>query len=67
MSLTERILAKVEELRGTCADQTVEELYGNARNHHLWAMGCRTNEEATEHEITADAFRILAREKERGK
>lgn len=67
MSINERILTKVEELRETYADQTVEELYGNARNHHLWAMGCRTNEEATEHEITADAFRILAREKERGK
>ena len=27
-------------------------------------MGSRTNEEATEHEITADAYRLLAREKE---
>ena len=65
MSIKERIEERVKELRKTCADQTVEELYGQARNHHLWAMGCRTNEEATEHEITADAFRILAREKQR--
>lgn len=67
MSIKERIEEKVEELREECADQTVDELYDNARNFHLWALGSDDNEEATEYEITADAFRILAREKEEGK
>ena len=65
MSIKELILETAEELRDSCADMSVDELYEQARMEHLWALGSRDNEEATEHEITADAFRVLAREKER--
>lgn len=66
MSIDERILARVEELRKACRTQNLNatELYAEARDEHIWALGSRTTEEATEHEITADAYRILAREKE---
>lgn len=58
---------RVEELRDTCKDMSAKELYAEARNEHIMALGCMhggKNEEATEHEINADAYRILAREKE---
>lgn len=67
MTINERIQQRVEELRGACRTHnlSVQELYAEARDEHILALGSRTNEEATEHEINADAYRILAREKEK--
>ena len=66
MTIDERIQQRVEELRGACRTQilSAQELYAEARDEHILALGSRTNEEATDHEISADAYRILAREKE---
>lgn len=66
MSINERILERVEELREASRNQNMSatELYAEARDEHILALGSRTTEEATEHEISADAYRILAREKE---
>ena len=40
--------------------QDAQEHYNKARNHHIWAMGCHTNEEAIQLEQLADEHRALA-------
>lgn len=40
--------------------QDAQEHYKQAKNHHIWAMGSRTNEEATQLEQLADEHRALA-------
>ena len=62
--ITDEVENRVEELRDVCKDLSAEELYKTASNEHLWALGSETDEEATMHEINADAYRILAKEKE---
>lgn len=62
--ISDDILAKVDELRDACKNLSAEELYKTASNEHLWALGSKTDKEATMHEINADAYRILAKEKE---
>ena len=65
----EDILDRIDEmmdiLRESCADMSIDELYEQARMEHIWALGSRNDDEATEHEITSDAYRLLAQDKER--
>lgn len=41
--------------------QTAQEHYKAAKNNHIWAMGSRTTEEATQFELCADEHRAFAR------
>ena len=61
--INEKIQQKADELRSSYADSTAEEIYADARNNHIWALGSNTLEEATEYEIIADALRLIAKEK----
>lgn len=63
--ILDRIEEKMELLKEPCADLSIDELYEQARMEHLWALGSHDNDEALEHEITSDAYRLLAREKEK--
>lgn len=58
------IESKADELRDSCKDMSKEELLTQASNEHTFALGSKSNEEATVHEINADAYRLLAKEKE---
>ncbi len=62
--LKDDIENRVEELRDSCKDMSRQELLDSARNEHTYALGSKNSEEATMHEINADAYRILAKEKE---
>ena len=64
MTIAERIEQKADELRESYEDASLDEIYADARNNHIWALGSSTSEESTEFEITADALRLIARERE---
>jgi len=64
MDILERIEEMADMLRENCEDMTADELYEQARMEHLWALGSSDDDEATDHEIAADAYRLLARERE---
>ena len=63
-SIKDDIDARVEELRDSCKDMSRQELLDQARNEHVFALGSKDPKESTMHEINADAYRILAKEKE---
>ena len=64
MDINKQFTKILEKLRTTTKDWTAEELYKAASNEHLWALGSSTDAQSTIHELTCDAYRKLAREKE---
>lgn len=53
----------IYELRKEADNLSVDQLFLRARGEHYAALGSKTNTAATEHEMKADVYRMLAREK----
>lgn len=57
LNLTKTQKKWLKELLNDEADNAL----ARAKNNHIWAMGSKTNEEATEHELIADELRGYAK------
>lgn len=63
MTIAERIEQKTDELRESYKDASLDEIYADARDNHIWALGSSTSEEAAEFAITACALILIAGER----
>ena len=57
LNLTKTQKKWLKELLNDEADNALAQ----AKNNHIWAMGSKTNEEATKHELMADELRGYAK------
>ena len=64
-SISDDIKNKADELRDSCKDMSKDELLAQASNEHTFALGSKSTEESTMHEVNADAYRLLAKEKDK--